>query len=442
MRLTLTLLFVCAATVRAQGPLRLREEFTPETVTHARLETDLSGRLALPRPGAAGPEVVPFRGTSLVEYDERPLTPASDGADRVVRAYSTVDIKRTLGDKPQSAEVRPAVRRMVVLRGTGSVAGKKVPFSPDGPLTLAEIDVVRVDLFAPALVAGLLPKNAVSPGDKWRATEAAVRELTDYESIEASDLEVTFAAVVALNGKKLAKLTLAGTVSGATEDGPSRQLIRGTGYFDLGENRLTYLKITGNNQLLGPKGVTAGEVTGTFTLTRSKVEPPKGLGAESLQGLELQPNATNSLLLYDDPTLGLKLLYSRGWRIGLTSGRQLALDESGGKSGLLITVMSPDQTPTLAGYRSQVKAFGTKAKWQFTAETPPGQDAVKPSVGRFGFDVTKPGGQALRMEYALIATKEAGATVAGSVAPGPDAAKVRGEALGVVRSMELSRPGD
>ena len=439
----LALLFVTLASqAHADGPVRLREDFSPESVTRARLETDLTGRLALPRPGGAAPEVVPFVGTSLVEYDERPLTPAADGAERVARLYTTVQMSRTLGDKPQSAEVRPAVRRMVVLRGTGSVAGKKVPFSPDGPLTLGEIDVVRVELFAPALVGALLPAGPVSPGAKWKAGEAAVRELTDYETVESSDLQVSFPAVVTLNGKRLAKLTLAGTVAGATEDGPSRQVIRGTGYFDLTDNRLTYLKITGKSQLLGPKGVTAGEVTGTFTLTRGKVEPPPGLSLAGLANVGLEPTAINSLLLYDDPSVGLKFLYPRGWRVGLTSGRQLALDESGGKSGLLITVTPPGRTPTLAGYQSEVKSFGAKEQWKFTAETPPASDAVKPALGVFGFDVTRPSGEVSRLEYALVSTKDAGATVAIRIAPGPEAAKARAEALGVARSIELSKPSE
>ena len=34
---------------------------------------------------------------------------------------------------------------------------RKAPFSPDGPLTWGEIDVVRTDVFNPALVPGLLP---------------------------------------------------------------------------------------------------------------------------------------------------------------------------------------------------------------------------------------------------------------------------------------------
>ena len=49
--------------------------------------------------------------------------------------------------------------------------GKKVPFSPDGALTLGEIGVVRNDLFSPVLVPGLLPDKAVNES-RQRVTAA------------------------------------------------------------------------------------------------------------------------------------------------------------------------------------------------------------------------------------------------------------------------------
>ena len=247
-----------AFTLAQAEPVLLRESFTPDDTSRVRLESNLSGRLAIPKPDKKSPDVVPFVGKSVLEYDERPLTSLDDGAGRVVRYYHTVQFARTLGDTAQTAEVRPAVRRMVVLRGTGTAKGKKVPFSPDGALALGEIEVVKNDLFSPALVPGLLPDKPVKPGDRWAVADAAVVELTDYEAVESNGLTVEFAAIVRVDGKRSAKLLLAGTVRGTTEDGPSRQALAGTAYFDLDNDRLSYLKLTGRSQLLGPKGVTAG----------------------------------------------------------------------------------------------------------------------------------------------------------------------------------------
>ncbi len=420
----------------------LRESFTPDDVTRVRLESNLSGRLAVPKPDKKSPDILPFVGKSVIEYDERPLTNLEDGAGRVVRQYQTVQFARTLGDTAQTAEVRPAVRRMVVLRGTGAAKGKKVPFSPDGPLTLGEIEVVRNDLFSPVLVPGLLPDKAVKPGDRWPVSDAAVVELTDYEAVDANALTVEFAAVVRVDGRRSAKLLLSGTVRGATGDGPSRQALSGTAYFDLDSNRLSYLKLTGQSQLLGPKGVTAGEVTGTFTLTRTKAEAPAPLGPDALGKIDLKPTPANSLLLYDDPANGLSFTHPRDWRVGITAGRQLAVDGPSGKAGILVVVSPPDQTPTAAQFLAEVKAFGAKEKWQILTETPVTRDPGDPAVDRFALDIATPKGEKLRLEYAVVTTPAGGATLAARLAAGAELDALKADVLGIARSVRLTKPAE
>ena len=63
------------------------------------------------------------------------------------------------------------------------------PFSPDGPLTWGEIDVVRTDVFNPARIPGLLPAGPVKKGQTWKASAAAVAELTDMEKVEDGALD-------------------------------------------------------------------------------------------------------------------------------------------------------------------------------------------------------------------------------------------------------------
>ena len=444
MRVLLPLLMFAAdaSPVSGQAPaVTLREQFSPDTLTRVRLESNLSGRLAVPQDGKKTPDVLPFNGKSVLEYDER-LLPNLGDSPRVVRQYRVVEFARTIGDRPQSAEVRPAVRRMVVIR-SGGTTGKKVPFSPDGPLTLGEIDVVRIDLFSPVLVPGLLPDKPVKAGDTWKASDAAVADLTDYEAVETNTLAVEFSAVVTLGGQRFAKLAVSGTVSGTAEDGPSRQALSGTAYFDLDANRLTYLKLVGKNQLLGPKGVTAGEVTGTFTLARGPV--PGGANAlapDALAKLDLAPTAANSLLLHDDPAAGVRFTHPRNWRVGITAGTQLAIDESSGKGGLLLTLYPPGKTPTAAAYLADVKTFGVKEKWRVTAETPPTKDPANPAVERFGLDVVTAKTETLRLEYAVVTTPAGGATAAVRLVAGPTLEALKAEAAGIVRGVTLSKPAE
>src|SRR5579885_1798030 len=174
-----------AAPVLAQNPVTLAERFDTADPYRVELKVRLSGRLAIPQEKGKPPEVLPVTGESTVLYDERVLPADEPRTGKAIRVYREVQFARTVGGKDQKAEVRPAVRRMVVLR---SERGKKAPFSPDGPLTWGEIDVVRTDVFSPALVAGLLPDKPVRPGDRWRVAAAAVTELTDLDPIDEGGL--------------------------------------------------------------------------------------------------------------------------------------------------------------------------------------------------------------------------------------------------------------
>src|SRR5262249_14113432 len=138
-----------------------------------------------------------------------------EGVSKTVRLYKTLDFQRTIAGQKQELSLRPAVRRMVVIR-RGHV---EVPFSPDGPLMWGEIDAVRVDVFTPALV-GLLPDKAVKIGDTWDGADSAAQELTDLEKVEDGKLSCKLERFVTAGKRRLAKVTFTGKIKGVGEDGP------------------------------------------------------------------------------------------------------------------------------------------------------------------------------------------------------------------------------
>ncbi|MCL6567655.1 MAG: hypothetical protein K6T35_01925, partial [Meiothermus silvanus] len=79
------------------------------------------------------------------------------------------------------------------------------------PLTLAEIDLIRTDVFTPAL-AGLLPPQPVRPGDRWAAAGAAVQELTDLEKMEEGQVECRLEQLVMLEKRRHARVGFRGAV--------------------------------------------------------------------------------------------------------------------------------------------------------------------------------------------------------------------------------------
>lgn len=418
----------------AQNPVTLAERFDTTESYRVELKVRLSGRLAIPQEPGKPPQVLPMSGESTVVYDERVLPTDEPQTARTVRAYREVEFARTAGGKDQRAEVRPAVRRMVVIR---SERGKKAPFSPDGPLTWGEIDVVRTDVFSPALVPGLLPPQPVRPGDRWRLTPAAVVELTDLDPIDSGELVAEFVSVVTISNKRYAKLGVTGSVRGGTEDGTSRQKFDGTGYFDLEAGRLTYLNLKGTRELFGPDGKTvAGRIDGTFVMTRGPAGQTSDISEAALRGVDLRPTATNTELLYDNPDLGLRFHYPRRWRVGVVQGRQVTLDESSG-GGVLITAEPSSELPSADKYLAEVRDYLKKQGAAVTEADAPRRVSDRPRLDRFALEaeVKK---ERVRLEYAVVSQPEGGATVSARL-PWADREELGRDVERVLRTLSITK---
>jgi hypothetical protein len=312
-----------------------------------------------------------------------------------------------------------------------------VPFSPDGPLTWGEIDLVRTDVFTPALT-GLLPAGPVRPGDRWNASLDAVQELTDLERIEEGGVSCRLEQTVTLSGRRHARVGFSGAVRGVGEDGRSRHQLEGYFFFDLESNHLSYLSINGVQQMLDKDGKVVGKVEGHFVLTRRPQPRVRELSDEGLRGAALEPNEDNTLLLYDNPDLGLRFLHPRRWRVAGVRGRQVALDEGKG-NGMLLTVDSLKQTPTAAAYVQEVRTWLQQQKATLlSAEPPRPVQAGPPSVERFSLDVML-NRERVVLTYFVVRQGAGGVTVVARLLPA-DLASLAREAERIARSIQVTRP--
>src|SRR5262245_58659606 len=161
-------LLLTPLSAQAEQPVPLRESFAAGYQYRVKVHVNGTGEMTLPaEKDKSKPETLNIVATSNIEYDERVLELSAGDVRKTLRLYRNVEFRRTQGKMEHNNTIRPAVRRMVVMR----VKNTEVPFSPDGPLTYAEIDIVRTDVFTPAL-SGLLPDVAVKPGDGWKSAPA------------------------------------------------------------------------------------------------------------------------------------------------------------------------------------------------------------------------------------------------------------------------------
>lgn len=432
--LVLTILLPLSATAWSQDTIGLREAFPVGYQYHVSSRVEVSGSLSLPaEKGKPAPKPLAVTGSSLIEYDERVLAVGGDGrVQKTARIYRSLEFQRKVGDQPQQSTIRPAVRRLILLRHKTS----EVPFSPDGPLTWGEIDLVRTDVFTPALV-GLLPKQPVRPGDHWPATNEAVQELTDLEGLEGR-LECRFEQVTVLGGRRHARVGLAGSVRGTNEDGPNRQQLEGYYFFDLESNHLSYLYIKGVHVLLDKDSKEVGRIEGRFVLTRQAQQRSPDLTDEALRGVPLEPNADNTLLLYDNPDLGVRLLYPRRWRVAGVRGRQLALDEATG-SGLLLTLEPKGKAPTGAQFLVESRDYLVKQKAKVLSVVQPRRLQNPPQeLEHFALDI-ETNGQRAWMDYYVARQTQGGATLAARLLP-DDLANLKKDVERIARSLTITFP--
>jgi hypothetical protein len=415
-----------------EEPLALAEKFKPGCEYHVSSRVELSGTLTLPaEKGKPAPKPLALTGGSAIEYDERVLTLGKDNeVQKTARLYRRIDFERKVGDQPQKNTIRSDVRRLIILRNNNV----EVPFSPDGPLMWSEIDLVRTDVFTPAL-ASMLPGKSVAVGDRWAAGLPAVLELTDLEKIEEGKVECRFEEIVTVEKRRYARIGFSGSVRGVNEDGPNRQQLDGYFFFDLEDNFLSYLSLQGVSSLLDKDGKETGRIEGRFVLTRQG-KPCKDLSDEALKGVALEPTPENTQLLYDNPDLGIRFLHPRRWRLAGVQGVQVALEEPNG-SGLLITVDPLARIPSAAQFLKESTDFLVQQKAKIHRIDSPQRLQASPEIDHFAID-SEVGGQRVLMYYLIARQARGGATLAARLLAA-DQIALQKEIGAIARSVTITR---
>jgi hypothetical protein len=415
----------------AEETHRLEERFPVGYRYQVKTRVELSGTLTPPPAKGKTSKPVKVQGESVIDYDERILSVDARGVvSKTVRICRRLDFHRTLAGQQQQLALRPAVRRLVVLRrGTA-----EVPFSPDGPLLWKEIDAVRTDVFTPAL-SGLLPTRAVAVGERWTAVDGAARELTDLEKVEGK-LECRLERILTSGKRRLARIGFTGTIRGIGEDGPVSHRLQGTFHFDLEGNYLSDMTLTGTTSLLDADGKEAGRIEGRFVMVRSPGNKSNELTDAALKGVKVDPDADNTLLLYDNEYLGLRFLYPRRWRVAQEMGSQVAL-AAGDGSGLLITVDPLGRVPTIAAFLTESRGWLEKQRAKLLKVYSARRVRETPPLDAFALEAEM-AGQKFWMDYYVTRQTGGGATLAARQMPG-DLTNLRKEVDRIARSVVITK---
>ncbi len=416
---------------RADEPVQLTESWREGRLYRISTRVDLSGVLTPPADKSQPtPKPVSVQGDSAIDYDERLLTIDNGEVRKTIRRYARMEFHKTLADRPSEGTLRPEVRRLVVMREKGT----KAPFSPDGPLTWGEIDLVRTDVFTPAL-AGMLPDHPVRVGDRWNASSDAVRELTDMEHIDDAAIECRLEETATTDGRRQARVSFRGVIHGGDEDGADRQQLDGWYLFDLESNYLSYVYLKGVHSPLDKDGKEMGRIEGRYVLSRKADTASADLSDDALNGATLTPNADDTRLLYDNPDFGVRFLYPRRWHVAAVHGGQVAMDAADG-SGLLITLDAAARTPTGAQFLDESRSWleGRKVK-VLRVEAPA---TVASGLEHFALETEAADQKALK-DYYVARQTNGGATLAARLPADDDLGALRKEVEGIARSLAITK---
>jgi hypothetical protein len=204
-------------------------------------------------------------------------------------------------------------------------------------------------------------------------------------------------------------------VSGLNEDGPNRQRLEGSFYFDLESNHISSISLNGISTLLDKDGKEVGRVEGQFTLTR-EIHRSRDLSDEGMRGLILEPTDENTRLLYDNPDLGVHFLHPRGWKVMGVRGRQIAVDDTNG-NGMLLTLEPIGQAPTGAQYLREATEWMQKQQAKVVAVDPVRRlKSDRGDLEHFALEVQLPTEKVV-MDYYVVRQALGGVTIAARLLP-------------------------
>src|SRR5262249_47077410 len=166
------------------------------------------------------------------EYGERRLAGTGREAQslRAIRHYNLAKATIEAGDQTSISTLRKS-QRLVVAQGQVDDLDL---FSPSGPLTYAEQELLRTPGDSLA-VLGLLPASAVEENETWKAVDWGLPLLTGMEAVEKGEIECKLESASATE----ARVRFGGDVTGATVGAASVLRIDGHYLYDRSQKLIT-----------------------------------------------------------------------------------------------------------------------------------------------------------------------------------------------------------
>ncbi|WP_422927649.1 hypothetical protein [Singulisphaera sp. PoT] len=314
-------LVVGGAVFGADAPVLLRETGPLEGATRVNITLKAEGTYQPgPPPGSTKAEPtkpLALRVETRLDFGERVVKADPDGRARrslrrVVQAATAINGQI----RPSSSALRPEVALLVADLKEGTVH----VFSPGGPLTRSELEVVQGPA-DPLLLSRLLSPKPVARGENWRVGDDAARALSGYDTLSVNGLRATLESINA----DTAAFRLAGEIRGSVLGGEGTINCDGTFTFDRKIERISALTVE-RSEVRKPGPVEAGlDVKSTLSLTRRQIPLPKALNDAVVAAVPTESNPLQEQVLLTPPGSKFSLTHDRSWHVYWDDTRQTVL---------------------------------------------------------------------------------------------------------------------
>lgn len=250
-------------------------------------------------------------------YDEKTLEAPTGPAGRwaSIRYYDKATAVVKVGDDG----LKPTLRARRRLIGVETDSQKATLFSPRGPLTRDELELIDV-LGNSLLLDRFLPEQPAEVGQSWKHSDELIAALLGLDEVGHSDVKSVLKEVT----PTAARFEMAGRLDGAIDGVSTKIELKGKYRFDRRSRRIDWFTMLVNENRNSSPVADGVDVVARVQVRISPKTESGRLTDAALKDLPLEPTAALCQLSYESVGGNWRLTHDRCWHV-TGSHRDLAV---------------------------------------------------------------------------------------------------------------------
>jgi len=265
-------------------------------------------------------EVKPIKMSVVgkLAYEERMLTSDPRNLENLssIRHYDLAEATIKIDQGGQKPTLRDD-RRLVAAH---AAPGEVRLYSPDGPLTRDELDLLDVQANS-LLLDALLPETPVALEARWAHDDELLARLLGLDAVSTTDVSSQLSSV----DEKQARFELAGKVSGAIDGVATEIELKGRYTFDRKTSRVNWVALLIKEQRSIGHVAPGVDVVARLQMTIRPQTTAKELTDARIAGLPSAPDPALERLVWKSPSNEYQVQYERRWNIMSDDAKMMAM---------------------------------------------------------------------------------------------------------------------